>query len=117
MEPIYYIAAWALGSRRLCINGWLTWCWWSARRWSCSPLPGCPRLACGPARSNDTSLIASASVTVPTALAQGRHAWQVAAVNPAGVATVARGDVLKAKVRLSQSQLDVISTRNAVVVE
>jgi hypothetical protein len=32
----------------------------------------------------------STSITIPTPLAQGRHAWQVIAVNRAGAATVAR---------------------------
>lgn len=36
----------------------------------------------------------STSVTVPPALAQGRHAWQVTAVNQAGVPTVAPGSTV-----------------------
>jgi hypothetical protein len=42
----------------------------------------------------DGNLVAqttATSVSVPTPLAQGRHAWQVTAVNQAGVPTVARG--------------------------
>ncbi|HEX8976375.1 MAG TPA: hypothetical protein VF781_07685 [Solirubrobacteraceae bacterium] len=45
----------------------------------------------------DGTLVAqttSTSVTVPIALTQGRHAWQVTAVNPAGVPTVARGSTV-----------------------